>query len=193
MSDSQVSRRLKVAIAILAAFVISSLYTELSRLQLPNFSAFLETAQPGTYTVTSVMDGDTIEVDLGGYKDTVRLIGVDTPETKDPRKPLQCYGEAASAKTAEWSLGKRVRLEADPADSERDKYGRLLRYVYLEDSRLLNAEIIKEGYGFAYTIFPFEKLEEFRSYEHEARAAGRGLWSGCSIDENREVKQTNPK
>lgn len=70
--------------------------------------------------------------------------------------------------------GKRVRLEYDW--ERRDKYGRTLAYVYLEDGTFLNAEIIRQGYGFAYTRFPFKYLEEFRNLETEAREAGRGLW-----------------
>ena len=78
-----------------------------------------------------------------------------------------------------WTLSaesQRLRLEADPQNANRDKYNRLLRYVYLPDGRLLNAEIIAQGYGFAYTRFPFAKMEDFRKLEREAREAGRGLW-----------------
>lgn len=185
------SKRFRVFIVLAAAFVLSALYYEASRAQWPKLPALIQTNQPGMYRVTDVMDGDTIKVDLGGYTDTVRLIGVDTPETKDPRKLVQCFGEAASAKTGEWAMGKQVRLEADPADSDRDKYQRLLRYVYLEDGRLLNAEIIKEGYGFAYTLFPFGKLEEFRQLEDVARAGRHGLWANCTVNETKAAKQTN--
>lgn len=181
----------RVVLATAAVFVLAVLFLETGRAQWPKMPALIPAAQPGTYKVTEVMDGDTIKVELAGYRDTVRLIGVDTPETKDPRKPVQCFGVKASEKTAEWVLGRQVRLEADPADSDRDKYGRLLRYVYLEDGRLLNAELIKEGYGFAYTLFPFGKLEEFRRHEAEARSAGRGLWAACGIDESRQAKQTS--
>jgi micrococcal nuclease len=99
---------------------------------------------------------------------------VDTPETKDPRQPVQYFGEEAAAFTRRMVEGKRVRLEYDW--ERKDTYGRTLAYVYLEDGTFLNAEIIRQGYGFAYTRFPFKYLEEFRKLEREAREARRGLW-----------------
>jgi len=119
-----------------------------------------------------VVDGDTIVLD-GNEK--VRLIGVDTPETKDPRKPVQYFEKEAYEFTKKLVRGKRVRLEFD--QNKTDKYGRTLAYVYLEDGTFLNAEIIKQGYGFAYTNFPFRYLGEFRQYEREAREGERGLWA----------------
>ena len=130
------------------------------------------TARKGKWrTVTRVVDGDTII--LNG-KERVRLIGVDTPETVDPRRPVQYFGKEASAFTKRMVEGKRVRLEYD--QTRKDRYGRTLAYIYLEDGTFLNAEIVKQGYGHAYTRFPFRYLEEFRRYENEARKAGKGLW-----------------
>jgi len=123
-----------------------------------------------------VVDGDTLKVELGGTIERVRLIGVDTPETVHPQKPVEYFGKEASEFTRRLTEGQLVRLERDPSNADRDRYGRLLRYVYLEDGRLLNAEIIAEGYGFAYVKFPFERMEEFRELEREAREKGRGLW-----------------
>jgi micrococcal nuclease len=124
-----------------------------------------------TRTVTRVVDGDTII--LNG-NERVRLIGVDTPETVHPQKPVEYYGKEASAFTKRLCEGKSVRLEYDW--QKQDKYGRTLAYVYLEDGTFLNAEIIKQGYGHAYTRFPFKYLEEFRGYEKDARESGMGLW-----------------
>lgn len=138
-----------------------------------------QTSQPGLYHVTEFVDGDTIKVDMNGKTETVRFIGVDTPETHDPRKAVQCFGQAAAAYTKRFIGNSSVRLEADPTNTNRDRYSRLLRYVYLPDGRLVQAEIIKQGYGFAYTAFPFEKMDEFRVYEKEAREANRGLWGSC--------------
>ncbi len=126
------------------------------------------------FLCTRVIDGDTIVVDINGKQERVRLIGVDTPETVHPEKPVEYFGKEASEFTKRMVEGKKVRLEYDWQD--RDKYGRLLAYVYLTDGTFLNAEIIKQGYGFAYTRFPFKYLEEFRGYEREARENGRGLW-----------------
>ena len=121
--------------------------------------------------VSRVIDGDTLLLTDG---ERVRLIGVDTPETKHPRKPVQYFGKEAYLFTKEMVDGKEVRLEFDW--QRRDKYGRLLAYVYLLDGTLLNSEIIKQGYGFAYTRFPFKYLEQFRRLEKEARENKRGLW-----------------
>ncbi len=135
--------------------------------------------QPGLYRVTQFVDGDTIKVDMNGSTETLRLIGVDTPETHDPRKAVQCYGQAAAAFTRQLIGNQSVRLAADPTNTNRDRYNRLLRYVYLPDGRMVNAEIIKQGYGFAYTAFPFEKADEFRGYEQQARQKQLGLWGSC--------------
>jgi hypothetical protein len=83
--------------------------------------------------VVEVVDGDTIKVSVDGAVETIRLIGIDTPETKDPRKPVQCFRWEASAKAEELLAGRRVRLEADDTQDDRDKYGRLLRYVWRDD------------------------------------------------------------
>ncbi len=135
--------------------------------------------QPGLYSVTEFVDGDTIKVNMNGSTETVRFIGVDTPETHDPRKAVQCFGTTAANFTKNFIGSNSVRLAADPTNTNRDRYNRLLRYVYLPNGALVNAEIIKQGYGFAYTAFPFEKLEEFRSYETQARAHNLGLWGSC--------------
>lgn len=134
---------------------------------------------PGLYAVTRFSDGDTITVDMNGTKETIRMIGVDTPETHDPDVPVQCYGPAASAYTKNLIGKNKVRLEADPTNQNRDRYDRLLRYVYLPDGRLVQAEIIKNGYGFAYTLFPFTKSKEFVSLQEQAKGQNKGLWSNC--------------
>ena len=134
------------------------------------------TIAANTVTVVRVVDGDTIKVELNGRVESVRLIGVDTPETVDPRKPVQYFGREASAFTKSLAEGKTVRLESDQGCGNRDGYGRLLRYVFLPDGKFLNAEIIAQGYGHAYTRFPFTRMDEFRALEREAREEERGLW-----------------
>ena len=132
----------------------------------------IETSQQ-LAVVTRVIDGDTIVVEGVG---TVRLIGVDTPETVDPRRPVEYFGKEASDFTKQLATGKQVRLEFDR--DRADRYGRTLAYVYLQPEHfLLNAEIIRQGYGHAYTQFPVRMVEEFRALEREAREAGRGLWA----------------
>jgi micrococcal nuclease len=142
------------------------------------------TVTPGYYRVVKVEDGDTITVSMNGVDERIRMIGVDTPETKDPRKPVQCFGQAASGFTKELIGSLAVRLEADALSDNRDRYDRLLRYVYLPDGRLVQAEVIKQGYGFAYTSFPFTKSDEFLAYQREARSQNRGLWNKCEPTTN---------
>jgi endonuclease YncB( thermonuclease family) len=139
------------------------------------------TSQPGQYKVVAFSDGDTIKVDMNGKTETIRFIGVDTPETHDPRKPVQCYGPAASAftKNTITAAGSQVRLGADSLSSNRDRYNRLLRYVYLPDGTLFNQKLISDGYGFYYPYFPFEKSKDFEAAEKQAMAANRGLWGNC--------------
>jgi len=126
-----------------------------------------------------VVDSDTIVVQVKGHPETVRLIGVDTPETKDPRKPVEYFGKEASRFTASLVKGQRVRLEIQTSPTSQDRYGRLLAYVFRQsDNLLVNKEIIRQGYGHAYTKYPFDpgRMEEFRAAEREAREHQRGLW-----------------
>lgn len=134
------------------------------------------------YLVSRVIDGDTIELENG---ERVRYIGIDTPETVDPRKPVQCFGVEASTRNKELVEGKRVWLVKDVTD--RDRYGRLLRYVYLGDpqspeSIFVNLELVKEGFAHSYSYPPdVAHQEEFVSAERDAREQGRGLWSSCPL------------
>jgi micrococcal nuclease len=102
------------------------------------------------------------------------LIGVDTPEMERPRQPVERFAKEAYLFTKKMVEGKEVRLEYD--QTRRDRYNRILAYVYLMDGTFLNAEIIKQGYGYAYLKYPFKYTEEFRGYEREARKNKRGLW-----------------
>lgn len=133
-----------------------------------------ETEPPETFLVTRAIDGDTIEIENGSR---IRMIGIDAPETADPRAPVQCFGAEAARRNRELVEGHRVALERDV--SETDKYGRLLRYVYA-DGAMINELLVKEGYARAATYPPDVKYEErFRAAEREAREARTGLWGGC--------------
>lgn len=129
--------------------------------------------------VTKIVDGDTIKVNLNGKEETVRLIGIDTPEVVDPRRPVQCFGRQASNKTKEVLNEKSVRLESDATQNNRDKYGRLLRYVILADGTNFNKYMISEGFAYEYTYKsnPYKYQEEFRKAQKEAREKGVGLWA----------------
>lgn len=128
-------------------------------------------------TVIRIVDGDTIVVLINGISEKVRLIGVDTPETVDPRKTVQCFGIEASAFTKLLLLDKVVQLESDASQGDRDKYGRLLRYIFLENGTLVNEKIIADGYGHEYTYrLPYKYQTEFKNAEQIARKSQKGLW-----------------
>jgi len=128
--------------------------------------------------VVRVVDGDTIDILIGGETLRLRYIGVDTPETVDPRRPVGCFGKEASARNRELVDGKTVGLEKDV--SETDRYGRLLRYVWLE-GRMVNAQLVEEGYATASTYPPdVRHADLFANLQAQARQAGRGLWGACA-------------
>lgn len=146
----------------------------------------------GTYRVIDFDDGDTVVVDMNGSKETIRFIGIDTPETHDPRKAVQCFGQAAADRTKQLIGNQPVRLETDPLSTNRDRYNRLLRYVYLPDGTLVNSELIKQGYAFAYLSFPFTKSDEFRDLQTTARQNNTGLWGSCHPSPNQYGGYTSP-
>lgn len=124
--------------------------------------------------VLQVIDGDTIEVSMGGKTYKVRYIGIDAPETKQPEKPVEWMGEEAAAKNEELVSGKIVELEKDV--SETDKYGRLLRYVWVGDL-MVNAEVVRLGFANVSTYPPDVRYQDlFLKMQQEAREAERGLW-----------------
>jgi micrococcal nuclease len=129
--------------------------------------------------VTKIVDGDTIHVQVGGRREKVRYIGVDTPETHKPGSPVQCYGRSASAFNARLVAGRRVELRTDA--ETRDRYGRLLAYVYRRpDGLFVNAELVRRGFATILTIPPnVAHAAEFLRLQRAARAAGRGLWGAC--------------
>ncbi len=143
--------------------------------------------------VVEVIDGDTLDVDLSGKVVRLRLIGIDTPETKDPRKPIECFGQEASARAYELLNSQAVELEADPSQDDQDQYGRLLRYVWLPDGRLFNEEMIAQGYAFEYTYrVPYKYQAEFKAAEQAAREAQHGLWSAMSCNGQHIPAQQTP-
>ncbi len=130
------------------------------------------------YKVTKVVDGDTVRVEINGVDETVRLIGINTPESVDPRKPVQCFGKEASNYMKDLAQNKLVNLEYDDSQSLRDTYDRLLAYIYLEDGQMLNRKMIADGYAYEYTyLTPYKYQKEFRDLQTLARTSSRGLWS----------------
>lgn len=134
------------------------------------------------YPVRRVVDGDTIEIESEGQVKAVRLIGINTPETVDPRRPVQCFGVEASNETKKLLTGTSVRMEKDV--SETDRYGRLLRFIYLtlSDGSVLfvNDYLVREGFAHASTFPPDVAMSnQFKLAETQARENKKGLWGSC--------------
>ncbi|MFZ2189877.1 MAG: thermonuclease family protein [Candidatus Magasanikiibacteriota bacterium] len=137
-----------------------------------------QTAQYEYYDVSSVVDGDTVKINTNGTITTLRLIGMDTPETVDPRKEVQCFGKEASAKAKELLVGKKVRIEKDSTQDDLDKYGRTLVYIFREDGLFYNKYMIEQGYAHEYTYdTPYKYQAEFKMDQKSAQDNLRGLWS----------------
>lgn len=141
--------------------------------------------EDGRATVTEVIDGDTIDVEIGGRTERVRLIGIDTPETKKPDSPVECYGPEASAFTASLlPIGTEVLIERDIVG--RDDYGRLLGYVHLVDAdggatTFVNLEIVEQGYAVPLTIEPNSTFtQDFAAAARRAERSDLGVWAACS-------------
>ena len=133
------------------------------------------------YPITYVVDGDTFKVSIRGTVITVRVLGINTPETVDPRKPVQCFGPEASARGKQLLTGKKVELHFNPNRELEDKYGRYLAYVYLEDGTFYNEVMLKDGFAREYTVGnPYSLQKEFRSVETVAKGERKGLWGVCN-------------
>jgi len=130
--------------------------------------------------VLRIVDGDTIRVAFGGRSEPVRYIGIDTPESKKPGTPVQCFARRAAAENARLVRGERVRLVFDV--ERRDRFGRLLAYVYrVRDGAFVNAALVRGGFAQTLTIPPNVRFaERFAALAADARRAGRGLWSACA-------------
>lgn len=146
----------------------------------------LEIPPAGMYRVMKVVDGDTIQVSSTGNVadlETVRFIGINTPETVDPRKEVECFGHEASDKTKELLTNQNVFLESDDTQTDRDKYGRWLRYVLLSDKTNVNQYLIQEGYAYEYTYkLAYKYQSDFKSAQKYAKENGKGLWGEkCNV------------
>ena len=136
--------------------------------------------QQGPYPVTRAVDGDTIRVMREGQEVVIRLIGINTPETVAPDRPVECYGPEASERTKQLVTGQQVWLEYDEATGEKDKYDRTLAYVWLSPDRMLNETLVREGYAEERTYQDGYRYQDLlRKAEDAAQAAGAGLWTAC--------------
>ena len=140
------------------------------------------------YEVKRVIDGDTVEIQYDGKLTSVVLIGVDAPETVHPQKPVEAFGKEASAFTRNLLLGESVYLRFD--GNRTDTYGRQLAYLYrAPDGLFVNLEIVRQGYGKVYKVFPFKHKALFQYYGTQAQKAGRGLWSGGNAGTSSKVTE----
>jgi micrococcal nuclease len=129
------------------------------------------------FSVTDVVDGDTIDVQIDGKEETIRLLLVDTPETVHPSKPVQPFGPEASDFMKELLKGEEVELEI--GISERDKYGRILAYVYTKEGKMVNELLLKKGLARVAYIFPpnTKYVDDFREIQRDAQLREKGIWS----------------
>jgi micrococcal nuclease len=165
---------MRTVTALVAAIATASLTTSCG-------AASTTTSAPGAATIVRVIDGDTVIVRIEGRKETVRLIGIDTPETKKPNHPVDCYGKEASAFTTSMlPVGTEVQIVRDV--EARDVYDRLLAYVTrTSDGMFVNLELAKQGYATTLTYPPnVAHVDEFVAAVRQARQAKRGLWGACS-------------
>lgn len=132
------------------------------------------------YQVASVIDGDTFNIINDHKTEIIRILGIDTPETVDPRKSVQCFGKEASDETKKLLLGTKVRFTLSPNRELKDKYGRYLAYVYREDGLFINEYLIQNGYAREYTYGKAYSLQKsFKEIEQESKINKRGLWGEC--------------
>ena len=161
-----------------ASWLAASILSGLTLLPFPLLVIAAYPAPPETAHVERVVDGDTLNALIDGISETVRIIGIDTPETVHPSKPVECFGREASNRLEELLAGRSVLLQTD-SRQDRDRYGRLLRYIELDDGDV-GARMIRDGYAYSYKQYPHPRLAEYNQLEQEARDASRGLWSVCS-------------
>lgn len=179
----------------LATFIVGALWTlaaymagtgSFGEVRLPQMGVAATSTDTILYPVVHVVDGDTIDVLKDGQKVRVRLIGINAPESVDPRRPVQCFGREASAEMKRFVGGQSVALETDPSQDLHDKYGRLLAYVFLADpsnpsghaGSSVNLHMIEAGYAYEYTYdLPYRYQREFKRAQADVEQAGRGLWA----------------
>ncbi len=169
-----------VVILVISALTWLLIFLTSKKHQSGRYAEFIKSGV--LYHVTKVLDGDTLVANVSGHEVTVRLIGIDTPEVVDPRKPVQCYGPEASAKAKEILSNKDIYLEKESAKGDYDIYGRVLAYAHFADGNLYNQYMIENGFAREYT-FNKEKYKyqkEFKEAESKAKVSKIGLWGKCS-------------
>lgn len=159
------------ACMVLVAFIVAQIYVSPAKAE--DREGYFIVA-----TILDVVDGDTAKVDIEGKVYTVRMLGIDTPESVHPSKPVQCFAKEATHRARQILNDQVVILEFDPSQGLLDKYDRLLAFVWMNEKAMYNSIMIAEGYAFEYTYnTPYKYQREFREYERIAREQKVGLWS----------------
>jgi micrococcal nuclease len=168
----------RITLVIALALALSATYLPAAR---------AEGLPPGEdATVSRVIDGDTVQVVVNGKRFTVRYIGVDSPESKKPGTPVQCFARESTAFNRALAQGRKVRMESDVNNV--DTFGRLMRYIYLDDGRMVNEEITRAGYALAATYPPDVKYQaRLAAAQQVAVSGGLGLWTACGSSANPAV------
>ncbi len=188
------SRKHRNGLFILVGILIlgTSVYQHSSRLSLSKNSAPPDRGQDEwryhqkVFEVVKVIDGDTVDINLpdGKYKTTrIRLRGIDTPETKQSKRGQMYFGSEASNFTRDMVLNKRVTVVLDTTQESRDRYGRLLAYLFLPNGTMVNQQIIEKGYGYAYEGFDHIYLKRFLNLQKQAKKHQKGLWKEVTPDQ----------
>lgn len=186
---------------ILLTPVLSGCVVRDNFIKLVNAAKESSEARVDYFKVVKVVDGDTIDISYYGKTERVRLIGINAPESVDPRKPAACFGKESALEARKLLDGKYVQIEADKTQDDRDKYGRLLRYVTTREGLFFNLEIVKRGFAYEFTYkVPYKYQTEFKSAQDGAKNSKLGLWaeSACgakTVKTNKvvvpQVKTTN--
>jgi micrococcal nuclease len=162
------NKRLYLSIILICIYILIIFYIKESN----------DIKQNTLYKVNYIYDGDTISILYKGRQKTIRLLGIDTPETVDPRKPIQCFGEQASLKTKELLNNRSISLVFNLNREQKDKYNRYLGYVYRDDGLDINKYLIENGYAREYTYGkPYDRQKEFKKLEKQAKEKSIGLWN----------------
>ncbi len=173
-------------LSIITIFLIASMVV-FGQVNAPKTYPIEDFIKDTAYQVINIIDGDTIKINYKGRLTTVHLIGVDTPETVHPQKPVEAFGKEATYFLKNLLLGESIYLRFDVQRT--DKYGRMLAYLYrAPDGLFVNLEIVRQGYGKVYTVFPFRHKALFQHYGGQAQKAGRGLWSKVQLNETPRTK-----
>lgn len=133
----------------------------------------------GSFLVTHVVDGDTIDIEVSGVKNRIRLLGINTPESVAQNRPIECFGKESAERVKELLINQAVTIKLDPNKPEKDEYGRILAYVWRGDNLFINQALIEEGYAYEYTYHKerYQYQSDFKEAEGRAKKEGMGLWA----------------